>query len=266
MPPTAVRRKESLVHFRQLGYVQGLHPYLDEWKSLLARHRDAYASPVALRKAVANVRSVHRTLPNDVVFCALAEAGGSVAEARTQLGDKGHLKELIVVSEAIDVDALLAERADGAPRDVPPPRTVAASKSLPSLAATAPGTTPSAPPEAEARLHSSTLSAPTRASPGKAKRTRKHQLGAMSRLADSKHRAIKVNDLGDEIEGLLSDSTDADLLAPTPEPSLKLRKKKKRKEHSPYWIAQDAQHRFRCDVVRLDAWKQGTARDMKIGN
>ena len=81
-----------------------------------------------------------------------------------------------------------------------------------------------------------------------------------------KHRAIKVNDLGDEIEGLLSDSTDADLLAPTPEPSLKLRKKKKRKEHSPYWIAQDAQHRFRCDVVRLDAWKQGTARDMKIGN
>ena len=83
---------------------------------------------------------------------------------------------------------------------------------------------------------------------------------------NSKHRAIKVNDLGDEIEGLLSDSTDADLLAPTPEPSLKLRKKKKRKEHSPYWIAQDAQHRFRCDVVRLDAWKQGTARDMKIGN
>ena len=52
----------------------------------------------------------------------------------------------------------------------------------------------------------------------------------------------------------------------SPEPSVKLRKKKKRKEHSPYWIAQDAQHRFRCDVVRLDAWKQGTARDMKIGN
>ena len=147
------------------------------------------------------------------------------------------------------------------------------SKSLPSLAATAPGSTPSAPPEGRvdiAPLHSSTVQTLPQAlgavpaPKAKPRKSRKQQLGAMSRLADAKHRAIKVNDLGDEIEGLLHESTDLDAPGLTPEPSVKLRKKKKRKEHSPYWIAQDAQHRYRCDVVRLDAWKQGTARETQL--
>jgi LmbE family N-acetylglucosaminyl deacetylase len=56
---------------------------------------------------VAAVRKAHRDVAPDVACCALADAEGSVAEARNRLGQLGYRRELDVVAKAIDVRAVV---------------------------------------------------------------------------------------------------------------------------------------------------------------
>ena len=89
---------------KRLGYVPKGEldgTYLEQWRTAL--RQAAQRSTERLASDVAAVRQAHRDVAPDVACCALADAEGSVAEARTRLGQLGYRRELDVVARTIDV-------------------------------------------------------------------------------------------------------------------------------------------------------------------
>ena len=72
----------------------------------------------------------------------------------------------------------------------------------------------------------------------------------MTKLADCRHRAIKVDDPGDEIDGLLADWPPR--MAAGSAASKKQRRRSKKPRKSPYWGG---------EVVRLDDWSGQRGRE-----
>ena len=105
---TTTGRRRAIARYRKLGYVPPGEldaTYLEQWRSAL--REAARGSTERLAVDVAAVRKAHRDVAPDVACCALADAEGSVAEARNRLGQLGYRRELDVVAKAIDVRAVV---------------------------------------------------------------------------------------------------------------------------------------------------------------
>ena len=84
---TTTGRRRAIARYRKLGYVPPGEldaTYLEQWRSAL--REAARGSTERLAVDVAAVRKAHRDVAPDVACCALADAEGSVAEARNRLG------------------------------------------------------------------------------------------------------------------------------------------------------------------------------------
>lgn len=106
--PTTTGRRQAMATAKRLGYVPKGEldgTYLEQWRTAL--RQAAQGSTERLASNVAAVRQAHRDVAPDVACCALADAEGSVAEARTRLGQLGYRRELDVVARTIDVRAVV---------------------------------------------------------------------------------------------------------------------------------------------------------------